>query len=61
LKPAGFAAVNGKCPFCVAPAPRRRNAVMFQFGTFRAKVQRASNTEFEFVLSHLPHLDKIAN
>jgi hypothetical protein len=34
--------------------------VMFRFGTFRQKVQRPGNTEFEFVLSHSPHLDKIA-
>ena len=37
---------------------------MFRFGTFQQtfqqKVQRPGNTEFESVLSHSPHLDKIA-
>jgi hypothetical protein len=33
---------------------------MFPVWDLSAEVQRPGNTEFEFLLSHSPHLDKIA-
>jgi hypothetical protein len=49
LKPAASRAVNGKPALNGhATAPGRR---MFQFGTFRQRVQPAGNTQFEFDLS----------
>jgi hypothetical protein len=58
LKPAVLTAVNGKWPLMAsAPHAERRDVPVWDLS---AEVQRSGNTEFEFVLSHSPHLDKIA-
>jgi hypothetical protein len=48
----------------MAPFERERRHIRTltcsSLGPFGAKVQPASNTQFEFVLSHPGHLDKIA-
>jgi hypothetical protein len=51
--------VNGKWAFLGGPGAARRQDVP-NWDLSAAGVQRACNTQFEFVLSHLRHLDKIA-